>query len=93
MNLINFFAIGIKLDTEKNQIHNKLNFKKLNLTWETTADLDFDQFNTFSKKANRFGWKVLRSTMFQVFLKKNPSNNNLKNEFLKKFLFSIFEKY
>ncbi len=27
MNLINFVAIEIKLDTEKNQIHNKLNFK------------------------------------------------------------------
>ncbi len=27
MNLINFVAIEIKLDTEKNQIHNKLYFK------------------------------------------------------------------
>jgi hypothetical protein len=34
MNLINFVAIEIKLDTEKNQIHNKL---KLNLTSETMA--------------------------------------------------------
>jgi hypothetical protein len=56
-------------------------------------DGHFGQFNTFSKKANRFGWNVLRSTMFQVNFRKNPSKTNLKNEFLKKFLFFNFEKY
>ncbi len=39
MNLIKFAAIEIKLDTEKNQIHNKLYFKNLNLTSETMATL------------------------------------------------------
>ncbi len=53
MNLINFVAIEIKLDTEKNQIHNKhkIKFNKRN-------DGHFGQFKTFSKKANIFGWNV-----------------------------------
>jgi hypothetical protein len=50
-------------------------------------DGHFGQFKTFSKKANRFGWNVLRSTMFQVFFRKIHQIPTLKNEFLKKFLF------
>ncbi len=33
-------------------------------------DGNFGQFNTFSKKANIFGWNVLRSTIFQVNFRK-----------------------
>jgi len=33
-------------------------------------DVHFGQFKTLSKKANMFGWNVLRSTMFQVFFRK-----------------------
>ncbi len=33
-------------------------------------DGHFGQFKTFSKNANRFGWNVLRPTMFQFFFRK-----------------------
>jgi hypothetical protein len=33
-------------------------------------DGHFGQFKTLSKKANIFGWNVLRSIMLQVFLRK-----------------------
>ncbi len=33
-------------------------------------DGHFGKFKTFSKKANIFGWNVLRYPMFQVFLEK-----------------------
>ncbi len=66
MNLINFVAIEIKLDTEKNQIHSKI-YLKFNIR----NDDHFGQFKSFSKKANIFGWNMLRSTMFQVYLEKS----------------------
>ncbi len=33
-------------------------------------DGHFGQFKTFSIKASIFGWNVLRSTMYQVFIRK-----------------------
>jgi hypothetical protein len=48
MNLINFVEIEIKLDTEKNQIHNELYFK---IKFNIRNDGHFGQFKTFSKKA------------------------------------------
>jgi hypothetical protein len=39
-------------------------------------DGHFVQYETFSKKVDTFGWNVLRSTILQVFFKKNPSNTN-----------------
>jgi hypothetical protein len=84
MNLIYFVAIEIKLDTEKNHIHNKLYLK---IKLYIRIDDHFCQFNTFSKKANRFGWNVLRSTMFQVFSRKIHQIPTEKMNFLKSFYF------
>ena len=56
-------------------------------------DGHFGQLKIFSKKVYIFGWNVLRSMMFQVYFRKNSSDTNRKNEFLKKFLFFIFKKY
>ncbi len=50
-------------------------------------DGHFGQFKTFSKKANRFGWNVLRSTMFQVFLEKAIKYQLKKNISKKVFIF------
>ncbi len=66
--LINFVAIEIKLDTEK--IKFIINFT-LKIKFNFRNDGHFGQFNTVSKKANIFGWNMLRSTMFQVCLEKS----------------------
>ncbi len=52
----------------------------------------FGQFKIFSKKANRFGWNVLRSTMFQIFLEKSIKYQ-LKKWISKKVFIFIFKKY
>ncbi len=67
MNLINFVAIEIKLDTKNNKFI--INFT-LKIKFNIRNDGHFGQFKTFSKKANRFGWNVLLSAMFQVNFRK-----------------------
>jgi hypothetical protein len=52
MNLINFVAIEIKLDTEKIKFITNLTLK---IKFNIRNDGHFGQFQTFSKKANKFG--------------------------------------
>ena len=49
----------------------KSQFLKAKLSFNMRNDGHFGQLKTFSQKPNIFGWNVLRSTMFQVFLEKS----------------------
>ena len=60
----NFISIATKL------IKFIINFT-LKIKFNIRNDGHYGQFKRFSKKANIFGWNVLRSTMFQVFLEKS----------------------
>jgi hypothetical protein len=59
----------------------------LKIKFTMRNDGHFGQFNTFSKKANKFGWNMLRSTMFQVFFRKIHPIPTMK----KYFYFLIFK--
>ncbi len=60
----NFISIATKL------IKFIINFT-FKIKFNMRNDGHFGQFKKFYKKANIFGWNVLRSTMFQVFLEKS----------------------
>jgi hypothetical protein len=78
MNLINFFAIEIKLDTPKTLFSQIFTFDKkkflINLHFKIKFNMRndgyFGHLKKFPKKVYIFGWNVLRSIMLQVCFRK-----------------------
>ncbi len=64
MNLI-FFSVKFYFNCKKITKF-VINFT-LKIEFNMRNDGHFGQFKSFSIKANRCGWNVLRTTMFQVF--------------------------